>query len=35
MTFWIGFGIGIIVGSFSTIFAIGLCMMAKKGDGHD
>jgi len=31
MTFWIGFGIGIIIGSFSTILAFGLCMMAREG----
>jgi len=30
MTFWIGVIIGIIIGSFSTALAIGLCMMAKE-----
>ena len=30
MTFWIGFGIGIIIGFFGAIFIIGLCMAAKE-----
>jgi len=31
MTFWVGLIIGIVIGSFSTVLAIGLWVMAKDG----
>lgn len=33
--FWIGTGIGIIIGSIVTIFAMALCMTAGRGDNNE
>jgi hypothetical protein len=32
--FWLGLGIGFLVGSIVTVIAVALCSMASVGDEH-